>query len=122
MGDAEQLATLPAEGRMHREPGDTELAAAISMKPHTASLRAKVLELLREAGARGLTDDEGAQLLQLRHRLPYVDRLTFGRRRQELCIAGLAYDCGLRRLSQAHRRAIVWRADPPDIGPSEDLS
>lgn len=115
MSTAEELATLPAEGRMHRDPVDTEQAAAESMKPHTASLRVRVLTLLRTAGDRGLTDDEGANLLaaELGPHV-YVDRLTFGRRRQELCKAGLVYGSHLRRPARSSRSAIVWRANPPD--------
>lgn len=104
--DAEQLAILDERGRMHRFPMDTEEASAESMREHTDSLRIKVLTVLR-AHPGGLTDDEGAQLLNMR------DRLTFGRRRQELCIAGLVHDSGKRRASIATGRSCaVWVADP----------
>jgi hypothetical protein len=113
VSDREQLATLPDHGRMRRDPVDTEREAAQSTAPLVKSLRQCVLQLLRDH-TEGLTDDQGAELLNLRFGLPYVDRLTFGRRRQELCKAGLAHDSGRRRPSARGRRAIVWRALPPD--------
>lgn len=103
--DQAQLALLDEGGRTHRFPMDTEQAAAESMKPTAATLRKRVLVLLREH-PEGLTDDEGAELLGVR------DRLTFGRRRQELCKAGLAHDTTKRRLSPSGRPAAVWAARP----------
>lgn len=105
--DAEQLAILDEGGRVHREPGDTEAAAAVSMRAHAKPLRELVLDLLR-LHPDGLTDDEGASYLVVR--FPRADRLTWGRRRQELCLAGLVVDSGRRRDTPSGRRAIVWRA------------
>lgn len=102
MGDAEQLALLNDRGRVHRFPMDTEAAAADSMAGKVKPLRLRVLELLRDHPG-GLTDDEGAVLLQLH------DRLQFGKRRQELCVAGLVHDSGRRRKNVlTGRDAAVW--------------
>lgn len=100
---------LPARGRMHRDPLDTERAAAESIAPDIKTMQAKVLRILRDH-TEGLTDDEGARLLNFRTGLPYVDRLTFGRRRQELCTAGLVEGTDERRVTPRGRTAIVWRA------------
>lgn len=107
MTDDAQLALLDDAGRVHRDATDTEAAAAASMAGHTTRLRELVLRILRE-NPDGLTDDEGAAYLSTR--VPGADRLTFGRRRQELCKAGLVGDSGRRRGTPHGRRAIVWRA------------
>jgi hypothetical protein len=91
-------------GRTHHNPTDTELEAAESVTNVTGGLRVQALALLR-ATPHGLTDDEGGALMG-------ADRLTFGRRRNELVIEGLVYDSGLRRLTPHNRRAIVWKANP----------
>lgn len=100
----------PRPGKAHARGHDTEHAAAASVAETTGRLRLAVLELLR-AAPDGLTDDEGAVLL----RNVYVgaDRLTFGRRRNELADARLVRDSGLRRINPATgRTAIVWEATP----------
>lgn len=103
--EREQLALLDDAGQVHRDPHDTETFGAESMRGKANTLRLAVLALLREAGD-GLTDDEGGQLL--RKRYPHADRLTFGRRRQELYRVGLVRDTGRRRQTPAGRWAIVW--------------
>lgn len=95
----------PLPGLVHADPHDTELEAAESVAEHTGRLRLFVAALLAASPA-GLTDDEGGQLLALV--LPYADRLTFGRRRQELYTAGRVSDSGLRRRTPRGRNAIVW--------------
>ena len=105
--EREQLALLDEAGRAHRDGWDTEKAAAGSMRGKANTLRLAVLNLLRQAPD-GLTDDEGGQLL--RQQYPAADRLTFGRRRQELCTVGLAADTGKRRQTPSGRWAIVWTA------------
>ena len=107
VSDAEQLALLDEGGRAHRCGHDTEHAAADSMRGKANTLRLAVLRLLRTAPD-GLTDDEGGQLL--RKQYPAADRLTVGRRRQELCTVGLAADTGKRRQTPSGRWAIVWTA------------
>ncbi len=98
-------ACAPAPGRVHSPAHDTELAAAASVGAVTGRLRAAVLALLREHPA-GLTDDEGGTLM--RRVVPGADRLTFGRRRNELHLAGLVRDSGRRRATPTGRSAIVW--------------
>lgn len=97
--------TLSEHGRTHSPGHDTERAAAASLRLN--SIRQTVLALLRLAPD-GLTDDEGGALLRVQH--PRADRLTFGRRRQELFMAGLVRDTGRRRATPAGRWAIVWTA------------
>jgi hypothetical protein len=96
-------------GRVHHDPHDTEVSAAVSIAPLTGKLRTAVLRLLGEHPF-GLTDDEGARLLNVVY--PGADRLTFGRRRQELCRAGLVSASGLRRATPHGRSAIVWVRHP----------
>lgn len=91
----------PAPGRVHRAGPDTEREAAGSVAPVTGALRRRVLDLLTDAGALGLTDDEGGRLLG-------GDRLTFGRRRNELARVGLVVDSGRRRRNPNGRSAVVW--------------
>lgn len=90
----------PAQGAYHSQGGDTEREAAASMRPFTGTMRKEVIRLLADA-PNGLTDDEGGALMK-------GDRLTFGRRRNELVRAGLVRDSGQRRLTPAGRKAIVW--------------
>lgn len=91
---------LGGRGRHHAHGPDTEVEAALAVTDlHGKRLAA--YELLEAAGERGLTDDEGGAQMG-------GDRLTFGRRRQELCLEGRARDSGERRLNPAGRRAVVW--------------
>lgn len=103
VSDERQLALLDEEGRTHGKPHDTETAAAFSIAEHAKTMRERALKLLRD-NPDGLTDDEGAKALG------WGDRLTFGRRRQELCMAGLVGDTGRRRPTPHGRKAIVWWA------------
>lgn len=98
------------EPLVHRDAHDTEQAAADSVAGSAATVRNRVLTLLREAGGTGLTDDEGAEAYRRRHHVRDADRLTFGRRRHELEMAGLVDDSGQRRLTPRGRKAIVWVA------------
>ena len=106
-GDAYQLSLIDTTGRMHSHGGDTESGSAIAMRPTTHVLRELVLSILREHPD-GLTDDEGA--VRMTRVRPRADRLTFGRRRQELCTAGLVRDSGRLRRTPSGRWAIVWIA------------
>jgi hypothetical protein len=94
-------------GLHHRNAGDTELAAAESMAPHTSRMQNLVLGLI-SASEDGLTDHElyaaaadvGVVMAQPAHVA----------RRNELVRAGLVLDSGVRRMTPYHRKAIVWRA------------
>lgn len=99
-----QLALLDDKGGAHRYGHDTEKHAARTAD--AARIRDRVLELLR-AHPEGLTDDEGGRLLG-----EGCDRLTFGRRRNELQRAGLVVKTKERRETPHGRSAIVWRAVP----------
>lgn len=90
----------PRRGRAHRVPTDTEQQAAESVTPVTGRLRVLALELITTHTG-GLTDDEGGKLMN-------ADRLTFGRRRQELVDEGLVKDSGMRRKGPSGRSTIVW--------------
>lgn len=92
----------PRKGRVHRVAKDTEIEAAESVTPITGRLRMQAYTLLKRYPKRGLTDDEGGVLMG-------SDRLTFGRRRQELVIAGLVEDSGVRRPGPSGRSTVVWR-------------
>lgn len=86
---------------IQQTPGtDTSRAARQSISAELDQLRAIVLRLL-EAHPGGLTDDEGGALMD-------GDRLTFGRRRNELAKTGIVLDSGLRRKTPRGREAIVW--------------
>lgn len=91
----------PRPGRVHRVAKDTEIEAAASVTPITGRLRVQAYKLLKRYPKRGLTDDEGGALMG-------ADRLTFGRRRQELVAEGLVKDSGVRRPGPSGRNAIVW--------------
>lgn len=95
--------TQEAPGRVHRNGHDTEHEAADSVKGVTARLKSQVLDLLGQHPD-GLTDDEGGALMG-------GDRLTFGRRRNELVGENKVGDSGERRPSPnwPHRKVIVWK-------------
>lgn len=90
----------------HRDGHDTEQAARDSIAGAAKTIRGQVLRLIVAAGPDGLTDDEGGQLF--RSKYPHADRLTFGRRRHELTVAGLVKKSGQRRKTPRGRNAIVW--------------
>jgi len=87
----------------HRTAHETEREAGRSIERASAYLRDVVMQLLLDAGAFGLTDDEGGLLVG-------GDRLDFGRRRHELAVAGDVVKSGHHRPTPHGRRAIVWRA------------
>lgn len=97
-----QAAGEPCQGAAHTTGHDTEHQAALLIAPRSGALRAQVLQLLREHPD-GLTDDEGGAYLG-------GDRLTFGRRRNELATRGIVVDTGNRRAGPSGRKAIVWAA------------
>lgn len=97
-----------APGRMHREPHDTEVASAISQRPHSGALRAKVHAEFVAAGDTGRTDYENAVALGMfRH--------SAGTRREELIKRGAPIvDSGRRRPTDTGRPAIVWVLQPKE--------
>lgn len=103
-----QLSLLDDHGQAHRFGHDTEKAAARTVD--APRLRDAVMQLLRSA-PRGLTDDEGADLMR-RNGYEGADRLTFGRRRNELQKQGLVVKTSERRPTPHGKSAIVWKAVP----------
>lgn len=81
----------------------TSKQAAERISGSAASLRRKVLEFIRTRGARGATDSEIQDCLEM-------DGDTERPRRWELRKAGLIVDSGIRRETKTGRASIVWRA------------
>lgn len=81
----------------------TSIAAAESVQPHAAALRAKVLEAIQAAGEQGLTDLECQELLSM-------PGDTQRPRRRELEQAGLIKDSGRTRATRYGKEAVVWVA------------
>ena len=86
---------------------DTSHAAAESMRSSAPPLRERVLKLIRNAGSRGLTDDEIEVITGLRHQ-------TASARRRELVLAGKVRDSGGRRRTRSGRGATVWLYVTPE--------
>jgi hypothetical protein len=90
-------------------PRDTQTAAAAAALPRSGTQRAKVLEVIRQAGPAGLTDQEIAVALGLAEN-------SVRPRRLELSTPGedgqppLVVDSGERRETSGGNPAIVWRA------------
>lgn len=82
---------------------DTSHAAARDARVRAGTHRAKALEALRAAGARGLTDFELAALTG-------IAQTSIGVRRKELLRAGYVEATELRRPAPSGSAAIVWRA------------
>jgi hypothetical protein len=81
------------------------------MRDQAKSLRDRAYRWLLKRGERGATDEE----MQLASRMnPSTQRP----RRIELVDLGLAVDSGLVRKTKTGRKAVVWRAVPPEeLGP-----
>lgn len=80
---------------------DTSLAARDSIRGHAATMRKSVLDAITAAGVDGLTDDEGAKLLEM-------NPSTYRPRRGELDELGLIVQSGEVRATASGRRAVVW--------------
>ena len=80
---------------------DTSEAASDSVADSAGTKRGEVLEALRLAGARGLTDWEIQQRTGGLHQ-------SMTARRRELVLRGLVRDSGRRRATQTGRQAVVW--------------
>ena len=85
----------------HRHPRDTEVAAAQLITPIAGTLRCIALDAFRDAGPRGLTDQE---LAGATGRYLY----TIAPRRVELVQQGWVQDSGARRRGVRGRSAVVW--------------
>jgi hypothetical protein len=92
----------PTPPARHDAPA-TSHAAARAIAPRAPSQRDQVLYAIRQAGARGLTDDEGESALGIRPQ-------SYTPRRGELAREGLIVDSGRRRRTSGGREAIVWIA------------
>lgn len=81
----------------------TSKAAAESMRPTAATLRAQCLALVKFTPGDGMTADEVARamresVLSIRPRITELNKLN------------LIIDTGERRLNASGRRAVVWKA------------
>ena len=97
-------AYLTSKQPTHREPDHDTSIAAGTETVRRGTDRALALELLRNAGERGLTDFELADLM---HR----QQTSAGKRRGELVAAGLVEKTDMRRAAPSGAMAIVWLAN-----------
>lgn len=93
----------PYGGHPPSVPRETSIAAAISIEGSTPTLRAKVLQVIRDAGMLGLTDEQ----IQMSALMPAN---TERPRRRELELAGLIRDSGMKAKTVSGRNAVVWVA------------
>lgn len=94
---------MNAYGMVKRDPQPTSEAAARAVEPRSGTQRLTVLELIREAGERGLTDEELS-------RLTGWSGNTVRPRRGELVRDGWVVASDLRRSTPQGHAAIVWIA------------
>ena len=87
----------------HNAPLGTSEVAARRVAPRTPNNRERILTLIRERGALGLTDDEGEALLNMGPQ-------SYTPRRGELVKQGLIVDSGRRRKTESGCPAVVWVA------------
>jgi hypothetical protein len=80
---------------------DTSEAAAHSIEGAAKTLESLVFDLVRQAGDKGLTDDELEVLTKLSHQ-------TVSARRRTLVLKHMLRDGGQRRLTRSNRKAVVW--------------
>jgi hypothetical protein len=81
----------------------TSKAAAIAAEPRAGTVRRRVLDVIRDSGERGATDDEIEARLGLRHQ-------TASPRRTELLNSGHVVDSGMKRRTRSGHDAIAWIA------------
>lgn len=82
-------------------PTATQLEAANLALPRSGTARAKLYDLIVEAGERGVTDEEAQWQLGM-------SANTQRPRRNELMRAGLIKDSGRTRQTRSGARATVW--------------
>lgn len=93
-------------GELPYSDRETSRQAAKDAGSRASSDRTAVLAWIREAGARGATDDEIERALDMKHQ-------TASARRRELVLAGLIAPTGERRPTRSGSPAQVWRAVLP---------
>lgn len=82
---------------------DTSEAAAAAMAPKIGRLQRTTLQIVKNAGLRGITTNEIAELCD-------IDRGSVQPRTSELKLLGLIRDSGYRRCNANGKKAIVWIA------------
>lgn len=87
----------------------TSREAARRIQGVTGPRRRAVLGVIAQAGAGGLTDDEGERLLGWRSQ-------SYTPRRRELAMLGLVRDSGRTRQTTSGRDAVVWVATGTEGG------
>lgn len=93
----------PTIGRSRRNNPETSKKAAREIAPITGKQRIRVLRMIVDAGAYGLTDAEGREMSGLQVG-------SQGTRRKELQEAGMVRDSGTTRPTPSGKDAIVWIA------------
>lgn len=91
----------PPKSQNDAAPNGTSEVAAQRIAVVAAPLRERILAAIVEAGAQGLTDDEGEALLTIKPQ-------TYTPRRGELVRRHLVVDSGERRPTSSGRPAAVW--------------
>jgi len=94
----------------HRAPRGTSEVAAKLIADHALIQRDRILTLIRESGAKGVTDDEGEAELGIKSQ-------SYTPRRGELVAMGFIVDSRRRRLTVSGRPAAVWVT--PNHAPSD---
>lgn len=84
-------------------PEGTSDKAASFIAPHAPNQRSRVFDVIRDAGAEGLTDEQGQVLTGIKVQ-------SYTPRRRELAVAGLIRDTGERRKTASGCDAAVWVA------------
>lgn len=87
----------------HVRHSETSKAAARDVRPKSGTLRAIVLDFIRNRGERGATDEE------MQYLIPMMAN-TQRPRRCELVERGLIQDSGKKRENASGKEAVVWIA------------
>jgi hypothetical protein len=82
----------------------TSRAAAAAMQPHLGAAQARVLEVIKASGERGLTDNDGIRITGMIN--------GYRARRLELSKAGLIREVGTKINQESGQEAVLWRATP----------
>lgn len=102
-------------GAYRQSDPETSRDAAVDAANNAATLRSRCYDLLKGAGAHGLTDFELVDVYQRRYQRP-AQQTSLGKRRGELRDAGLVEACKtadgslVKRPSPSGSAAIVWKA------------